>query len=61
MFSFPKLAVGLEDKMDGFLKILAGFFQGVPLGVGAGQLLDSGDAAFRHFPEYCGQRHTPST
>ena len=34
-----QIPVGFEDHLDGFLQILSGFFQGVALRIGAGQLL----------------------
>jgi hypothetical protein len=39
------------------MQIVASFFQGVSLGVGAGQFLDEGNIAFRDFHEYCSQFH----
>ena len=44
---FGERTIGLEDQADGFAQVLARFLQGSALGVGARELLDEGDKAFR--------------
>jgi hypothetical protein len=57
---FRQFSIGIKDKLDGFTKILARFFERIALGVGTWKLFHEGDVTFGNLHVYGGQVHDSS-